>query len=114
MEEIQRVKTIFLKGKNKRIGIELNQSSEKGFFYLVHTNTLIDFSKRNISKTTSVFSVETFNVLFTAGFTEFINDDYIQNKASLMKKFDYITFSTTAEEDFINLFVENSLNSSSL
>ena len=38
-------------------------------------------------------------------------DDYIQNKASLMKKFDYITFSTTAEEDFINLFVENSLNS---
>ena len=34
MEEIQRVKTIFLKGKNKRIGIELNQSSEKGFFYL--------------------------------------------------------------------------------
>ncbi|HOK62536.1 MAG TPA: hypothetical protein PLE17_01410, partial [Soehngenia sp.] len=38
-------------------------------------------------------------------------DDYIQNKASLMKKYDYITFSTTAEEDFINLFVENSLNS---
>ena len=35
MEEIQRVKTIFLKGKNKRIGIELNHSSENGFFYLM-------------------------------------------------------------------------------
>ena len=107
MEEIQRVKTIFLKGKNKRIGIELNQSSEKGFFYLVHTKTLIDFSKRNISKTTSVFSVETFNVLFTSGFTEFINDDYIQNKILINEKTEQFTGSRSVNKDFKRIVVKN-------
>ncbi len=106
MEEIQRVKTIFLKGKNKRIGIELNQSSEKGFFYLVHTKRLFDFSKRNISKTTSAFSVETFNVLFTAGFTEFINDDYIQNKILINEKTEQFTGSRSVNKDFKRIVVK--------
>lgn len=44
-------------------------------------------------------------------FSSVFVDNYIKNKASLMKKYEYITFRTTAEEDFINLFVENSLNS---
>ena len=106
MEEIQRVKTIFLKGKNKRIGIELNQSSEKGFFYLVHTKRLFDFSKRNISKNTSVFSVETFNVLFTSGFTEFINDDYIQNKILINEKTEQFTGSRSINKDFKRMAVK--------
>lgn len=44
-------------------------------------------------------------------FSSIYIEDYIKNKASLMKKFDYIGFNTTAEEDFINLFIDNSLYS---
>ena len=51
MENIQRVKTIFLKGKNKRIGIELNYKEDEGFFYLIFTKSLKDFKTRNILKT---------------------------------------------------------------
>jgi len=37
------------------------------------------------------------------------NDDYIAQKTELMKQFNFITYSTTAKEDFINLFREVSL-----
>ena len=86
MENIQRVKTIFLKGKNKRIGIELNYKEDDGFFYLIHTKSLKDFRTRNILKTTTLYSVETFNVLFSAGMSEFVNDYLIQNKILINEK----------------------------
>ena len=86
MENTQRIKTVFLKGKNKRIGIELNYKENEGFFYLIHTKSLKDFKTRNILKTTTIYSVETFNVIFSAGMSEFVNDDLLQNKILINEK----------------------------
>lgn len=72
------VKTIVLKGKNKRITIQLRIEDGKGTFFL-KTMTLQDFKKRHISETSAVYSTETFFVLANA-FSEFTDNSEIRNK----------------------------------
>lgn len=66
-----------LKGKNKRIRIELCKDNEK--FFVVQTKTLQDFKTRNITTTLNVYSVETFAVLAGVMF-EFLEHSVVKNK----------------------------------
>ena len=85
------LKHIELKGKNKRINIYLLE--EDGYKYFsVHTITLKDFKTRNILKTDTAYSVETFCAMANA-FTYFIENSEVKNKILLkeiseIQKFD--------------------------
>ena len=75
------IKAVMLKGNNTRISVILkyNQESDR-HYYLVTTRKLTDIKKRQINKTESVFSVETFSALFSVGFSEFVENPLVVNK----------------------------------
>lgn len=75
------IKAVILKGTNTRISVILKYSElSKSHYYLVITRKLTDFKMRQINKTESIFSVETFSALFSIGYSEFVENPLISNK----------------------------------
>ena len=72
------IKWIALKGKNKRIVVEMREENNVHVFK-VHTRTLIDFKKRIILQIDNIYSVETFFALSQA-FSMFTDNAEITNK----------------------------------
>lgn len=93
-KKIKRINISVLKGKNKRIQIELCEDSEKKFFVL-YTKTLIDFKARHILETHNSYSIESFFAIQELS-EWFINHPKIKNKEILkelnqMQKFTLYT-----------------------
>ena len=79
LKVLHRIRT---KGNNKRISVTLLETGEGDKFFVVKTKTLISFKERNILKTETAYSVETFAVLRDL-FTAFLNHGDIKNKLIL-------------------------------
>ena len=89
--EYKTLKHIESKGKNKRINIYLLEATDGFKSLAIHTRTLIDFKTRNILKTDTLYSVETFSVLSNL-MNYSINDSEVKNKILLKELNDIIPF----------------------
>lgn len=87
------------KGNNKRIEIYLLESDEEklGKFFVVRTKTLKDFKRREIFKTESNYSVETFKVLYDM-FDYIFQDPELKNKVLLRELNQIETFNCTVSK----------------
>src|SRR5690606_19782575 len=79
------------KGNNKRINVTLVESDIVDKFFIVRTKTLVSFKERNILKTETLYSVETFAVLKDL-FVAFLDHGEIKNKLILKELNNMNTF----------------------
>lgn len=69
---------IFIKDKNRRVTISLQDSGEVRFF-VISTKRLVDFKKRQITETTNVYSIDTFMIMRDA-MNELMGNSIVGNK----------------------------------
>ena len=82
------------KGKNTRIFIYLQESKEGNKYFIVITRRLTDFKKREITTSSTKYSIETFAVL--SGLMDiFLQDSEIKNKTLLKELSDIVPFDAT-------------------
>lgn len=69
---------IFIKDKNRRVSISLQDSGDDRFF-VITTKRLVDFQKRQITETNNIFSLDTF-MLMRDAMNELIGNSTVGNK----------------------------------
>ena len=83
LRDMNIIKQCFVKSYNKRIEILLFKEDDE-FIFAIATKRLVDFKTRNIRKTETFYSVESFIVIAEILKIEFLDDSLIINK--LLKK----------------------------
>lgn len=73
------IKTVVVKGNNKRIGVALYKNEDGTHYFVQSTRTLEDIKTRNILSTQSIYSVETYSVIHHI-MSKFFEDSEITNK----------------------------------
>lgn len=73
------IKTVSLKGMNKRIGVALYKNEDGTHHFVQGTKTLIDRKTRNILTTKNIFSVESYAVIHDV-MSKFFEDSEITRK----------------------------------
>lgn len=73
------IKTVSLKGNNKRIGVALYENEDRTHYFIQITKTLIDRKTRNILTTKNVYSVESYAIIHDV-MSKFFKDSKINNK----------------------------------
>ena len=69
---------IYIKDKNRRIGISLQDSGDDKFF-VITTKRLVDFKKREITETNNIYSLDTF-LLMRDAMNEIMGNSTVGNK----------------------------------